>query len=96
MERRTHRIGVSVNQAEQESIEAKARAAGLRPAVYLREVGLGAGMNQKRSDHLYHRLSRLGLMAKHLSEESGATGRTHEADPFETLLAEILDIRGEV
>ena len=49
-ERRVHRIGVNVNEAERAIIEARAEVVGLSVSVYLRQAGVGAKLSARVND----------------------------------------------
>jgi hypothetical protein len=92
-ERRTTKFTVSVNEAEKATIEEAASAAGLAPAVYLREVGVGSRMSKRTDDVLYHRLSRIGVRLQHLARCAEREGRAEERAALEALLQEVIDVR---
>ena len=94
--RRTYRIGVSLSEAEREVIAAKAEAAGLRPAVYLRAVGLGARLSSRVNDHAYHQLSRIGVNVNQMARVANAAGRLPELGVLEALLAQVREIRDQI
>jgi hypothetical protein len=80
---------VSVNEAEKNTVEEAARAVGLAPAVYLREVGVWSRMSKRTDDVLYHRLSRIGVRLQHLARRAG----DEERAALEALLQEVIDVR---
>ncbi len=88
-ERRTTKYTVAVNEAEKNTIEEAARAVGLAPTVYLREVGVGSRMSKRTDDVLYHRLSRIGVRLQHLARHAG----DEERAALEALLQEAIDVR---
>lgn len=92
-ERRSSKYTVAVNDAEKGTIEEAAKAAGLAPAVYLREVGVGFRLSKRADDVLYHRLSRIGVRLQHLARRAGDEGRAEEQASLEALLQEVLDVR---
>ena len=94
-ERRSHRIGVSVNQAEREAIEAKAAKVGMAPSVYLRRAGVGARLGVARSNLIYHRLSRIGFKVKQLAAEAERAGRAEEKERFDIIIEDIKKLRSE-
>ena len=95
-ERRTHRIGVNVNEAERQVIEAKAEATGLSVGVYLRQAGTGARLSSRASDRLYHELSRIGVNVNQMARMANATGQLPELEKLQVLLAQILELREQV
>jgi hypothetical protein len=84
---------VSVNEAEKTTIEETASAAGLAPAVYLRDVGVGSRMSKRTDDVLHHRLSRIGVRLQHLARYAEREGRAEERAALESLLQEVIDVR---
>ena len=95
-ERRTHRIGVNVNEAERAIIEAKAEAAGLSVGIYLRQAGVGARLSSRVNDRVYHQLSRLGVNVNQMARVANATGRLPELEKLQALLAQILEMREQM
>ena len=95
-ERRTHRIGVNLNDAEREIIEAKAEAAGLSVGVYLRQAGVGARLSSRVNDRVYHGLSRIGVNVNQMARVANATGRLPELEKLQALLAQILELRKQM
>lgn len=95
-ERRTHRIGVNVNDAERALIEAKAEATGLSVGVYLRQAGVGARLSSRVNDRVYHQLSRIGVNVNQMARVANATGRLPELEKLQALLAQILEMRGQM
>ena len=95
-ERRTHRIGVSINASERCVIEEKAEAAGLSLALYLREAGLGARLSSRINDKAYHQLSRIGVNVNQMARVANATGRLPEVERLEAILAQVLEIRKQL
>ena len=93
-ERRTTKYTVAVNEAEKATVEAAAEAAGLAPAVYLREVGVGTRVAKRADDVLYHRLSRIGVRLQHLARRAGDEERGVDQAALEALLQEVIDVRG--
>ena len=95
-ERRAHRIGVSLNEAEREAIAAKADAVGLRPAAYLRQAGLGARLSARVNERAYHQLSRIGVNVNQVARVANQAGRLPELGVLQALLAEVIEIRGQI
>ena len=95
-ERRAHRIGVSLNEAEREAIAAKAEAVGLRPAAYLRQAGLGARLSARVNERAYHQLSRIGVNLNQVARVANRAGRLPELGVLQSLLAEVREIREEI
>ena len=95
-ERRAHRIGVSLNEAEREAIMAKAEAVGLRPAAYLRQAGLGARLSARVNDRAYHQLSRIGVNLNQVARVANAAGLLPELDVLRVILAEVREIRDQI
>ena len=95
-ERRAHRIGVSLNEAEREAIAAKADAVGLRPATYLRQAGLGARLSTRVNERAYHQLSRIGVNVNQVARVANAAGRLPELGVLQAILAEVREIRGQI
>ena len=95
-ERRAHRIGVSLNEAEREAIAAKAEAVGLRPAAYLRQAGLGARLSARVNERAYHQLSRIGVNLNQVARVANRAGRLPELGVLQALLAEVREIRDEI
>lgn len=94
--RRTcHQYTVKVNEAEHEAVESRAAKAGLKPAVYLRQAGVGAKLGVAHSQHVYHRLSRIGLKVKQLAGAAEETGRTEDKETLDALLQDVLQLRDE-
>jgi hypothetical protein len=85
---------VAVNEAEKATVEAAAETAGLAPAVYLREVGMGTRVAKRADDVLYHRLSRIGVRLQHLARRAGDEERKDYQAALEALLQEVIDVRG--
>ena len=92
-ERRTYRVGVSLSEAERKAVAAKAEAAGLSPAAYLRRTGLGARLSARVNDQAYHQLSRLGVNVNQMARVANRTGHLPELDALRAILAEVLEIR---
>lgn len=92
-ERRTTKYTVAVNEAEKVAVEEAASSAGLTPAAYLREAGVGSGLAKRKSDALYHRLSRIGVRLQHLARLAGDAERAEEQAALEALLQEVIDVR---
>lgn len=98
-ERRTTKFTVAVNEAEKSAVEEAASSAGLTPAAYLRaaalsEAGVGSRLAKRKSDALYHRLSRIGVRLQHLARRAGDAGRTEEQAALEALLQDVIGVRG--
>ena len=93
-ERRTTKYTVAVNESEKDAVEAAAQAAGLAPAVYLREVGVGTRVARRADNVLYHRLSRIGVRLQHLARRAGDEERGDDQAALEALLQEVIDVRG--
>lgn len=98
-ERRTTKYTVAVNEAEKNAVEEAASSAGLTPAAYLRaaalsEAGVGSRLAKRKSDALYHRLSRIGVRLQHFARRAGDAGRTEEQAALEALLQDVIDVRG--
>ena len=92
-ERRTTKYTVAVNESEKDAVEAAAQAAGLAPAVYLREVGVGTRVARRADNVLYHRLSRIGVRLQHLARRAGDEERGDDQAALEALLQEVIDVR---
>ena len=95
-ERRTYRVGVSLSEAEREAVAAKAEAAGLSPAAYLRQAGLGARLSSRVNDRAYHQLSRIGVNVNQMARVANQTGRLPELDVLRAILAEVREIRDQI
>lgn len=99
-ERRRHKYLVSVNDAEQEAIEAAAEAAGLAPSAYLREAGVGGGssgrIERRAGEVVYHRLSRIGVRLQALARRANGDGQTEDAEELESLVREVVELRSKL
>ena len=95
-ERRVHRIGVNVNEAERAIIEARAEVVGLSVSVYLRQAGVGAKLSARVNDRVYHGLSHLGVNINQMARVANATGRLPELEKLQAILAQILEMREQV
>lgn len=94
--RRTHhQYTVKVNEEEHEAVESRAAKAGLKPAVYLRQAGVGAKLGVAHSQHVYHRLSRIGLKVKQLASAAEEAGRTEDNETLDAILQDVLQLRDE-
>ena len=95
-ERRVIRVGVNVNEAEYAVIQSRAEAAGMSPAVFLREAGLGTRIGAKVNNRVYHELSRIGVNLNQLARAANQTGRLPEVKQLQVILAVILEMRSEM
>ena len=93
-ERRAHRVGVSLTEAERKTIAAKAEEAGLSLAAYLRQAGLGARLSAHVNGRAYHQLSRIGVNLNQVARVANAAGRLPELKVLRAILAEVREIRG--
>lgn len=95
-ERRVIRVGVNVNVAEYAVIQSRAEAAGMSPAVFLRDAGLGTRIGAKVNGRVYHELSRIGVNLNQLARVANQTGRLPEVKQLQAILNVILEMRSEM
>ena len=77
-DKRSMRMAVYFTKAEASSVQQRASAAGLRPAVYCRSVVLRVRLSSRVTKTALHQLSRIGNNLNQLAYHANASGRVAE------------------